>query len=387
MSDVQIFSAESMTEGQPDKLCDLISDRILDEVLAGDRFARVAIDTMAAPGMLMVAGQLTTKAYVDIKGLVRQTVNGVGYCDGVCRFDADSIAVLTIVEEQSPDVALVVDKRGAGNQGIVVGYASNEGEKIGIDSDLMPLPIWLAHRLARKLTEVRKAELGDMLCPDGHAQVTLVYEDGLPKRLYNVTVSSMHTADIKIEQVRQAIEEKVIRPILDPYSQLHDDRMRIRVNPGGSFTLGGPVADVGLTGRKAVSDAYGTACPHGGSVLSGKDPTKTDRSATYMARYIAKNIVAAKLADRVEIRIAYLFGVEQPLSLQVCSFGTGVLPDKDLAGLVSQQFDSSTPGIIDALNLRKVKYFPSACYGAFGRTDQDFPWEKTDRVEQLKSSV
>lgn len=387
MPDLQILSAESMTEGQPDKLCDLISDRILDEVMQNDRFARVALDTLAAPGMVMVSGQLSTKSYVDLKGLVRQTVDDVGYSGSVSRFDSESIAVLSIVEEQSPDVALVVDKRGAGNQCIVVGYATNEGEKVGIDTHLMPLPIWLAHRLAERLTEVRKTELSSLLMPDGHAQVTVVYEQGLPKRLYNVTVSSLHDRSSQLEAVRQAVTTQVIRPIIDPFEQLHDDRMKISVNPGGPFTLGGPLADIGLTGRKSVSDAYGTACPHGGSVLSGKDPTKTDRSAAYMARYIAKNLVAAGLADRIEIRIAYLFGVEQALSLQVDSFATGKVPDKVIARIVQEQFDVTTPGIIEALNLRRNRYVPGACYGAFGRDGEAFPWERTDRVEQLNAAI
>lgn len=386
MSDLLIFSAESMTEGQPDKLCDLISDRILDEVLADDRFARIALDAMAAPGLVLLTGQLSTKSYVDLTGIVRQTVADVGYSKLVSRFDADSIAILTIVEEQSPDVALVVDKRGAGNQGIVVGYATNEGQKVSIDAELMPLPIWLAHRLALKLTDVRKNELADLLRPDGHSQVTLAYdEQGLPLHLFNVTVSNMHDKKRQLDDVREAIKEQVIRPVLDKFPQIVDkDKTQVRVNPGGAFTLGGPLADTGLTGRKTISDTYGTACANGGSALSGKDPTKTDRSATYMARYIAKNVVAAELADKLEVRIAYLFGIEEPISLQVDSFGTGKIPDKQIASVIRKTFDMTTPGIIETLNLRKVKYAKSACYGAFGREIEEFPWEKTDMAATLR---
>lgn len=386
MSDLRIFSAESMTEGQPDKLCDLISDRILDEVLADDRFARIALDAMAAPGLVLLTGQLSTKSYIDLTGIVRQTVADVGYSKLVSRFDADSIAILTLVEEQSPDVALVVDKRGAGNQGIVVGYATDEGNKIGIDTELMPLPIWLAHKLSRKLTDVRKNELADLLRPDGHSQVTLAYnEEDQPLYLYNVTVSNMHDKKRQLDEVKEAVKEQVIRPVLDQFPQIVEKgKTTVRVNPGGAFTLGGPLADTGLSGRKTISDTYGTACANGGSALSGKDPTKTDRSATYMARYIAKNIVAAELADKLEVRIAYLFGIEEPLSLQVDSFGTGKVPDKQIAFAIRETFDMTTPGIIETLNLRKVKYTESACYGAFGRSADEFPWEATDMTEKLR---
>ena len=386
MSDLRIFSAESMTEGQPDKLCDLISDRILDEVLADDRFARIALDAMAAPGLVLLTGQLSTKSYIDLTGIVRQTVADVGYSKLVSRFDADSIAILTLVEEQSPDVALVVDKRGAGNQGIVVGYATNEGNKIGIDTELMPVPIWLAHKLSRKLTDVRKNELADLLRPDGHSQVTLAYnEEDQPLYLYNVTVSNMHDKKRQLDEVKEAVKEQVIRPVLDQFPQIVEKgKTTVRVNPGGAFTLGGPLADTGLSGRKTISDTYGTACANGGSALSGKDPTKTDRSATYMARYIAKNIVAAELADKLEVRIAYLFGIEEPLSLQVDSFGTGKVPDKQIAFAIRETFDMTTPGIIETLNLRKVKYTESACYGAFGRSADEFPWETTDMTEKLR---
>ena len=387
MGDIQLFSAESMTEGQPDKLCDLISDSILDEVLAKDRFARVSIDAQAAPGLVLVSGQLTTKEYADLTGIVRRTVADVGYSERLSRFDADSIAVLTVVEEQSPDVALVVDRKGAGNQGIVVGYATNEADRVGIDAGCMPLPTWLAHRLSQRLTEVRKTDLKEMLKPDGHAQVTMIYEDGIPSRLMNVTVSNQHQRSADLEQVREAIIESVIRPTLDQYGGLVNEKTMLRVNPGGPFHVGGPLADIGLTGRKSVCDTYGTAAVHGGSTLAGKDPTKTDRSATYMARYIAKNIVAAGLADRVEIRIAYLFGVEEPLSLQVQTFGTGKTSDKELAEVVRKVFDVTTPGIIETLNLRKVRYAPTACYGCFGRFDLDLPWEVCDQVDALKASV
>lgn len=375
-----------MTEGQPDKLCDLISDRILDEVLADDRFARIALDAMAAPGLVLLTGQLSTKSYIDLTGIVRQTVADVGYSKLVSRFDADSIAILTLVEEQSPDVALVVDKRGAGNQGIVVGYATNEGNKIGIDTELMPVPIWLAHKLSRKLTDVRKNELADLLRPDGHSQVTLAYnEEDQPLYLYNVTVSNMHDKKRQLDEVKEAVKEQVIRPVLDQFPQIVEKgKTTVRVNPGGAFTLGGPLADTGLSGRKTISDTYGTACANGGSALSGKDPTKTDRSATYMARYIAKNIVAAELADKLEVRIAYLFGIEEPLSLQVDSFGTGKVPDKQIAFAIRETFDMTTPGIIETLNLRKVKYTESACYGAFGRSADEFPWETTDMTEKLR---
>lgn len=387
MSDTQIFSAESMTEGQPDKMCDLIADTIVDQALTEDRFARVAIDAFAAPGLVMLSGQLSTKCYLDLTAMVRQTVEKVGYTGTVSRFNADSIAVLSVVEEQSPDVALVVDKRGAGNQCIVTGYATNEGQKAGIDTNYMPMPIWLAHQLSRKLTEVRKGELSAMLKPDGHTQVTVVYEENVPVRLYAATVSNMHYRKAEEAAVKQAVKEKVIHPVIDQYPALHDDRMALRVNPGGPFTLGGPQADTGITGRKPVGDCYGTACAHGGSALCGKDPTKTDRSATYMARYIAKNLVAAEMADRIQVRIAYLFGVEEPLSIQVQSFRTGKHSDKEIANAVREIFDVTSPGIIDTLNLQKVKFAPTACYGAMGRADLDLPWERTDKVSDIKSAL
>ena len=384
MADMQIQSAESMTEGQPDKLCDLICDHILDDVLAKDRFARVALDAVAAPGLVLLSGQLSTRSYIELTALVRKTVSDVGYSKSESRFDADSIAVLTVVEEQSRDIALVVDKRGAGNQGIVVGYASNEGEKVGLDTDLMPMPIWLAHKLSRKLTEVRKGELASLLRPDGHTQVTLAYENRVPKRIYAITVSNMHERDSQLDKVREGIIQMVINPVLASCKDLVDDQTTFRVNPGGPFILGGPLADTGLSGRKSVSDTYGTACPHGGSTFSGKDPTKTDRSGSYMARYVAKNIVAAGIAEKVEIRVAYLFGVEAPRSLQVDSFGTGKMPDKEIAVLVKKNFDLSTPGIIETLNLRRIKYGPTACYGAFGGDSQNRTWERTDMADKLK---
>ena len=383
MADMQIQSAESMTEGQPDKLCDLICDSILDDVLSKDRFARVAIDAIAGPGLVLLSGQISTKSYIDLTSHVRNTVSEVGYSKSVSRFDADSIAVLTLVEEQSRDVALSVDRKGAGNQCIVVGYATNEGIKVDVDTNLMPMPIWLAHNLALKLTQVRKGELASLLRPDGHAQVTLAYENGIPKRIFAVTVSNMHDKDSQLEKVREAIQEKVVNQVIEPLKHLVDEHTKIRVNPGGAFTLGGPLADTGLTGRKSVSDGYGTACAFGGSAFSGKDPTKTDRSSAYMARYVAKNIVAAGLADRVEIRIAYLFGVEEPISLQVETFGTGKVSDKEIAQLVRNHFDLTTPGIIETLNLRRLKYFPTACYGAFGRNEENCTWERTDKAGDL----
>ena len=385
-----LISSESVTEGHPDKLADQISDAVLDAILEADPMGRVACETLVTTGLVMVAGEISTSCYVDIPKIARKTVKEIGYTRAKYGFDGDTCAVLTTIDEQSCDIALGVDKAkeakelsddeidaiGAGDQGLMVGYACNETE------ELMPLPISLAHKLSRRLAEVRKNKTLPYLRPDGKSQVTVEYENGRPVRVDTVVISTQHHPAIDQKQIEADIIEHVIKPVIP--AELITAKPRILVNPTGRFVLGGPQADSGLTGRKIIVDTYGGAVPHGGGAFSGKDPTKVDRSAAYAGRYVAKNIVAAGLARRCEIELAYAIGVAHPVSLLVDTFGTGALPDDRLAQLVSETFDLRPAGIIDMLDLRRPIYRQTAAYGHFGRTDVDLPWEHTDRAQELR---
>ncbi len=383
----KFFTSESVTEGHPDKICDQISDAVLDAILAKDPYARVACETSATTGLVLVMGEISTDCYVDIQSVARNTIRRIGYDRAKYGFDCDTCAVLTAIHEQSADIALGVDNSvehretgdvadtfGAGDQGMMFGYATNETE------EYMPLAITLAHKLTRKLTEERKSGELDYLRPDGKSQVTVEYENGKVKRLEAVVVSTQHSEKISTEQLRKDIEKRVIRAVLP--AELIDENTKIYINPTGRFEIGGPHGDSGLTGRKIIVDTYGGSCPHGGGAFSGKDPTKVDRSAAYFARYICKNVVAAGLADECTLEVAYAIGVARPVSLFVNTKGTGKLPDEKIADIISKEFDMRPYSIIKTLDLRRPIYEATAAYGHFGRPE--FPWEKLDRADDLK---
>lgn len=386
MSKVALYTAESVTEGHPDKICDQISDAVLDAFIEKDKYARVACEALITTGLVVVAGEITTKTYVDITGVVRNTVKEIGYVDPCLGFDYQSCAVVVMVEEQSKEIALAVDRKGAGDQGIMVGFATNEGKQVDFDCDLMPIPIFLAHRLAMGIAAARKSGTIPYLFPDGKSQITIAYEGDLPVRITDVVLSSHHKEGVDLSTITNDLTEKVGTPVLEPTGLLTEET-RFHVNPSGSFTKGGPTVDVGLTGRKIAVDCYGMAARHGGSAFSGKDYTKTDRSAAYAARYVAKNLVAAGAADRCEVQLAYIIGETDPVSLRVDTFGTGAADEGKIEGIVKEVFDLSTAGIIETLDLRRPIYKATSCYGHFGREGDGFPWERTDRTEDIKKAL
>ena len=379
----RVFTSESVTEGHPDKVCDQISDSILDAILAQDKKARVACEVTVATGQILIMGEITTTAVVDYAAIARETVKKIGYTSSEMGFDADTCSVLNCLHAQSPDIAMGVDLDGAGDQGMMFGYASDETASTG---EYMPLPISLAHKLCRRLAEVRKTGVLPYLRPDGKSQVTVEYnEEGHPVRVDAVVVSTQHSADVTTEQLREDIEKYVIREVI-PFGMM-DDNTSIFINPTGRFVIGGPYGDSGLTGRKIIVDTYGGTGRHGGGAFSGKDPTKVDRSAAYMARYIAKNIVAAKLAERCEIQLAYAIGVPHPVSLRVDTFGTEKVAVSAIEKAVAEHFDMSPKGIIEKFDLRSPIFAQTAAYGHFGRTDVELPWEKLDMADTLAKAV
>ncbi len=371
-----IFTSESVTEGHPDKLADQISDGVLDAILEEDPFGRVACETYVTTGMAMVGGEITTKTYVEIPNLVRGIIKDIGYTDASFGFDYLTCAVLNTIQQQSPDIALGVDKDGAGDQGMMFGYASNE------TPELMPLPIMLAHKLCMRLAEVRKTGMLPYVRPDGKSQVSVRYEDGRPVKVDTVVISTQHDPDVDQQTIHNDIVTKVIKPII-PSDFFDESSIIYHVNPTGRFVVGGPHGDTGLTGRKIIVDTYGGYGRHGGGSFSGKDPTKVDRSATYAARYIAKNIVAAGLTDKCEIQLAYAIGVAAPVSICAESFGTGKIPDEEIANRVAKTFNLTPKGIIEMLDLRRPIYKKTAAYGHFGRDEDGFTWEKTDKAKDL----
>lgn len=388
-----LFTSESVTEGHPDKVCDQISDAVLDEIIKNDKNARVACECFCTTGTLVVMGEISTECYVDIASVARKVVNEIGYDNPDAGFDGHTCGVMTAIDEQSPDIALGVDRsfelkqgeedelniHGAGDQGIMFGFATNETE------EYMPLTLVLSHGLCKRLAEVRKDGTLPWLRPDGKSQVTVEYDDGKPVRVDTVVVSTQHSEDVSLDEIRKSVTDLVIKAVVP--SELMDGNTKIYINPTGRFTVGGPCGDTGLTGRKIIVDTYGGAAHHGGGCFSGKDPTKVDRSATYAARWAAKNVVAAGLADKCELQLAYAIGVAKPVSVMVDTFGTGKYSDQKIAKAVEKVFDMRPEAIIRALDLRRPIYRQTASYGHFGRTDIDLPWEKLDRVDALLEAI
>lgn len=374
------FTSESVTEGHPDKIADQISDAILDAIIAKDHAARVACETLVTTGLAFVAGEITTNCYVEIPSIVRETIRDIGYTRAKYGFDYETCAVVTSIHEQSSDIAMGVDTGGAGDQGLMFGFACNE------TPEFMPMPIMLAHKLAMKLTEVRKKDILGYLRPDGKTQVTIEYRDGVPHRIDTIVVSTQHSPDVIMKEMKEDIIEKVIKPVV-PSDLFDEESIKYYINPTGRFVVGGPMGDTGLTGRKIIVDSYGGVGSHGGGCFSGKDPTKVDRSGAYMARYIAKNLVGAGIADRVEVQIAYAIGLPDPVSILVDTFGTGKIQQEDMVKLIKNNFPLSPKGIIDALNLRRPIYKKTAAYGHFGRNDDDFTWERIDKAKTLKKEA
>jgi len=377
--DKHLFTSESVTEGHPDKLCDQISDAVLDSILAQDPYGRVACEALVTTGTVMVAGEITTKCYVDIPQIVRQVVKDVGYTDANFGFDYKTCGVLTQIQKQSPDIAMGVDRGGAGDQGMMFGYATDE------TPEYMPLSISLAHKLTRGLAHLRKTGALPYLRPDGKSQVTVAYDGGTPQEVTAVVVSSQHDGKVKMSTIEKDLTRQLIQKIV-PAKYL-SSRTKIYINPTGRFEVGGPQGDTGLTGRKIIVDTYGGVGAHGGGAFSGKDPTKVDRSASYFARYVAKNLVAAGTAKRCEIQVAYAIGVREPVSIMVNTFGTGTVADETLEKVIRKIFDFTPYGIIEALKLRRPIYRNTAAYGHFGREDEGFTWEDTDKVEALKRAL